>query len=495
MKYKKVLDRRTFLRGAGSACVGLPFLSEMLVSSAFAQENVPPVRAINIFFGLGLNREIQAEGLQQKNDWAMPLEALMPFEQKLAFLREVNMVRADGNGNAHYDGSSGAFSGTGMKNKNTTGGASLDEALRRHAYANGMPSGMLQSLSAGTWWRRSDSTTRYIHSRKPDGAIVNRPFETPKSLFNHIFGADLPTNPSDPEASRRHALQTSVLDSLVDQYQHFQSDAGGLGRESRAKIADHLDHIRALEVKVANSAPDNDSGSAGTCAAPAEPANSKLPHGDPKNGDGTKLSADGDGIDITVDEMVGEFRLMADLYAMAYACDRARFGSLVFQSGGERIRLKGDYAYNNFRHTFNDRDILKSGGAKGCSHEFWHKYSDGKENEQLRAHLHLIFREIGYFLGLLDGIIDGNGGSVLDNAMITISTESADGRHRSAEFELDGVFHAISSGAGRFSVGNGDFITVDDHASNLYNTMLASYGVPSGGLLGDKRSGVDRILS
>jgi len=388
VKYKKVLDRRTMLKGLGGVMVGLPFLEEMRIKSVYAQPAEAPVRAINVFFGLGMNRQFQSDGYTAPNGWISPLEPLMPFEKKLAFLRGVDQIRADGNGNAHYDGSSGAFTGTGMVNKNTTGGASLDEALRRHAYPNGMPAGMLQSLSAGTWWRRSDSTTRFIHSRKPDGSIVARPFETPKTLFREIFGGGAPIggdSPTDPASARKLALKNSVLDSLVEQYQHYQSDAGGLGRASRAKIADHLDHIRALELQIASEVPDVVSG--GTCKVPNEPGNSKLPHGDPKNGDGTQLGDDGSGIDITLEELVGEYRLMAELYALAYSCDRTRFGSLVFQSGGERIRLSGDYSHGSVDFRFDDRKKLGKGGSGGCSHEFWHRFKDNGENQDMRAHV------------------------------------------------------------------------------------------------------------
>ena len=279
MNYKKVLSRRTLLRGAGGVLVGLPFLDEMRVKSVYAQEEAAPVRAMNVFFGLGYNRSFQAQGFQAPNGWTNPLEPLLEFEHKLAFLREVNMVRADGDGNAHYDGSSGAFTGTGMVNKGTTGGASLDEALRRHAYPNGMPAGMLQSLSAGTWWRRSDSTCRYMHSRKPDGSVQSVPYETPKTLFNAIFGGNVQVNeggnePNDPDAALKYAMNNSVLDSLVSQYQYYQSDAAGLGGASKAKIADHLDHIRSLETRITQNTPLMGGGS---CQIPSEPSNSRLP--------------------------------------------------------------------------------------------------------------------------------------------------------------------------------------------------------------------------
>ena len=487
MNYKKVLDRRTFLKGVGGTIIGLPLLDEMRVKSVYAAAPDSPNRAFNIFFGLGYQRNSQKEGFVAPNGWMSPLEPLMVHEKKLAFLRGVNQIRANGSSNAHYDGSSGAFTGTGMKNFNTTGGISIDEALRRHSHPNGMPAGMIQTLQAGTWWRRSDSTTRYIHSRKPDGSIVNRPFETPRSLFNHVFGGQLPSDNVDPATAREIALKKSVLDSVVDQYQHFQSDAGGLGGASRAKIADHLDHVRALELQVASIQ------SFSSCPIPQEPGNSVNPKGDPQNGDGTKLTNDGDGIDITLERLSGEFRAIADIYALAIACDRARFGSLLFQSGGERIRLKGDYSYGNTKYSFDDRAVRGRGGSGGCSHEYWHIYQDGGKNEHCRAHQHLMFREISYFLGLLDNIVDENDGTVLDNSMTTISTESADGRHKTADFELNGVFHAVTGCGGRIKTGNGDFIDVNDHASNIYNTMLRSFGASGGNLVGDGRGDLSSI--
>lgn len=491
MRYRNVLDRRTFLWGTGGVIVGLPLLDEMQATSAYAAAPAPPIRAFNVFFGLGFQRALQQEGFSAPNGWINPLAPLLEHEQKLAFLRGATLIRANGDGNAHMDGAAGAFTGTKLVNRNTTGGVSLDEALRRHSYPGGMPAGMLHSLLAGTWWRRSDSSTRYVHSRNPDGSMVDVPLETPKSLFHHIFGG-LSSNDGkakDPDEVRRQAMKASVLDSLVDQYKHYQSDAGNLGAASRAKIKDHLDHIRALET-ASTTTPSIKDG----CTIPEEPPNSTLPHDSPLEGDGTELRNDGDGVDVDVDVLTKEFRLMADLYAMAVRCDRARFGSMVFQSAGERVRLKGDYTYGSTSHFFDDRGIRGQGGSHGCSHEWWHEFSDTGENRQVRAHLQLMMREISYFLGLLDDIGDENGQSVLDNALITISTESGDGRHKSAEFELDGVFHAISGANGLFKVGNGDYVDVaGEHATAIYNTLLRGFDVTE--LLGDGAGNVSALLA
>ena len=64
-------------------------------------------------------------------------------------------------------------------------------------------------------------------------------------------------------------------------------------------------------------------------------------------------------------------------------------------------------------------------------------------------------REVAYFLQQLDDTTarEANGKTVLENALITISTESGDGRHSDVKRELSGVFHAITGANGRFKTG------------------------------------------
>ena len=49
MNYKKVLDRRTFLKGVGGTIIGLPLLDEMRIKSVYAAAPGSPNRAFNIF--------------------------------------------------------------------------------------------------------------------------------------------------------------------------------------------------------------------------------------------------------------------------------------------------------------------------------------------------------------------------------------------------------------------------------------------------------------
>ena len=168
---------------------------------------------------------------------------------------------------------------------------------------------------------------------------------------------------------------------------------------------------------------------------------------------------------------------MADLYAMAIQLDRVRFGALTFLAAGERLRMTGDYIYEGRKiYTFDDARELKKSGSGGCSHEWWHRFNPAKKNEQLRAHAHMKMREVAYFLMAIsnENSIEANGKTILENSLITISTESGDGRHSDVKRELSGVFHAITGANGRFKTGK--IIDVGQEGIDVYNTMLSAMG-------------------
>jgi hypothetical protein len=283
--------------------------------------------------------------------------------------------------------------------------------------------------------------------------------ERPRDLFERVFGS-IPVA-GNAAGARELRLQHSVLDSVMDQYRTYTGDNSPLGTASRARLADHLDRIREYEQRAFSLADSR---------APSRPAESELPHGG-------QADPGGEGIDITLEDLTAEWRLMADLYALAIQCDRVRFGSITFLAAGERIRLTGDYHYNGRRvFQFNDARQQNASGSNGCSHEWWHKFREENRNEQLRAHAHLKMREVAYFLNLLDGqdSREPNGKSILENSLITISTESGDGRHNNVRRELSGIFHAITSANGRFRTNQ--IMNVQREGLDVYNTLLAGMG-------------------
>lgn len=455
------ISRRTMLRGMGTVAVGLPFLEEMAVRTAVAAgHGGVPIRAFNVFFGLGIPTPLQTEG------YGGVLEPLEPLSDKLLIMRNVDHVRADQPGdNAHYDGSAAAFTAARQHSKSRAGGPSIDQVVRQYHYAHGLPPGMVPSLVAGTFFRRSDSSNRYIHSFNPDGTAAGTMQETPQELFNRIFGSTAESEKAaDP---REQKLDRSVLDSVVEQAKYFTGTGSPLGATSKARLRDHLDRIREYEQR----AFEMQKVIAQRCRAADEPSESDLLRGD-------EADPGGQGIDITLEELRAEWRLLADLYALAIQCDRTRFGSITFCAAGERIRLKGKYEYEGRTvFEFDDAAQRNRGGAGGCSHEWWHAFNESKKNEQLRAHAHMKMNEVAYFLKRLDGpdSVEANGRTLLENSLITISTESGDGRHNDVKRELSGIFHAVTGAGGRIKTG--EIMDVNSEGIDVYNTVLAALDV------------------
>ena len=156
-------SRRTMLRGAGATVIGLPLLEEMMLTSATAAANEQvPVRAFNVFFGLGIPAPLQTEGFDGV------LEPLKPLQDKLLIMRNVDQVRCDESGiNAHFDGASGAFTATPPDGEAKAGGASIDQVIRKTYHPDGMPAGMVPTLIGGTFFRRS-RVSRYVHIYNQD---------------------------------------------------------------------------------------------------------------------------------------------------------------------------------------------------------------------------------------------------------------------------------------------------------------------------------------
>ena len=450
------ITRRTMLKGLGGVTVGLPLLEEMVATaSAAPKPEAVPVRAFNVFFGLGIPAPLQTEGFRDV------LEPLKPLSKKLLILRNVDQVRCDEKGiNAHFDGASGAFTAEPPDGEARSGGPSIDQVVRKAHYPKGMPPGMVPTLIGGTYFRRS-RLSRYVHSYNDNGTVAATMKERPRDLFERVFGTiALPKNAAE---ARKQRLRRSVLDTVVGQYRFYTGKNSPLGAASKARVADHLDRIREYELRAFRLKE--------AARPPKKPAASKLLHGD-------KADPNGQGIDITLQQLTTEWRLMADLYALAIQTDRVRFGSLTFLAAGERIRLTGDYKHGGRTvWKFDDSKQLKASGDKGCSHEWWHKFRENRKNQQLRAHAHMKMREVAYFLQQLDGpdSKDSNGRTILENSMITVSTESGDGRHSNVKRELSGVFHAITSANGRFKTG--EILDIGAEGLDVYNTMLDAMDV------------------
>ena len=281
------IHRRTILKGLGSVAIGLPLLEEMLVGTAAGAANSEvPVRAFNVFFGLGIPAPLQTEGFDGV------LEPLKPLREKLLIMRDVDQVRADANGiNAHFDGATAAFTAEAPNGEAKSGGPSIDQVVRQTYHPNGMPAGMVPTLVAGTFFRRS-RVGRFVHSYNQNGTVAAAMQERPRDVFDRVFGAIAQGEVQDPRQLR---LKRSVLDSVVDEYRYFTGANSPLGSASRSRVTDHLERIREFEQRAFALKDSPKDGTPGLM----RPDPSRLKHGG-------AADPGGQGIDMPLDDLVTE---------------------------------------------------------------------------------------------------------------------------------------------------------------------------------------------
>ena len=435
-RYRNVLSRRTMLRGAGSIAVALPFLDAMRSQSVWGAEPEPPARCITLFFGLGVPKAMQQEG------FSGPLEPLQPHASKLKMFRNVNMTEAGGTG--HPRGGTCVFVGEGSSSGEYSAGASIDQVMKGALYPDGVPT-PIGTLAVGQFFRRAHGLYQRIRCWNEDGSRTVEPIEAPSVLFDEIFGSFQQEETTDPEQEKHQRLRRSILDTVLDQYEHFTGAGSPLGAASKSKLVDHLDRIRELEKKI--FADDVLAG----CNVPGEPTDPDLPYG-------FSGATEYDAVQVSADEFQAAFRLNCDLYAMALRCDLVRFGNIMFESSGGHTAFTGTYQAPS--HTYEFR-------SEASDHNNWHE----SRQEDMRWHAHFFQSNVAYALSVLDDpeYLEENGNTVLDNALVVVGTETG------TNHNMDGVFHAVAGGNGRFDLGG--FHDDEVHAVDIYNTCIHAYGV------------------
>ncbi|MEO0592064.1 MAG: DUF1552 domain-containing protein [Myxococcota bacterium] len=459
MRYRHVLDRRTFLRGTGSVAIALPFLDAMRTTSVYAASPEPPERCVTVFFGLGVPRPAQDAG------YVRGLAPLAPFAGKLLMTRGLDF--ASPKFHPHYDGAGFALVGSTPKSENRAGGASIDQRLKG-ALPEGRYSPRIDTLAAGTFFRRNREN-RYLKCWNRDGNVVTRPIEDPQELFRRLFG-DVVTPPEDdPAEAKRARYRRSVLDSVVEQYNYMMSDAAGLGTRSKQKVSEHLERIRELETRIFPSE-EQPPITTSACNDVVDPGSVNVLEGQTADGGG------GSGPDLRVDRLQARMRDITELYAFALRCDTTRFGNLLLTSAGERFTLNGAYQYNGQDIEFDDKN---DSVGKGAAHEYWHGWKKNDRNEEwMHRHLHFVMSEVVHFFTLLDDpeFADENGQTIFENMLLVMTTELGD----HSGHGVKDVFHAVSGANGRIKTG--EIMDLDDRrAAELYRACLSSYGIDESG--------------
>ncbi len=446
--FRKSMDRRTFLRGAGTVAIGLPFLEEMMPRRAVAAATSGTPRLVTLFFGLGIDKNQQNEG------FAGPLQPYQPFANKMSLFTNVSMTQAGGGG-GHIEASPVLFVGEKKVSNSRAGAASIDQVMKNFLHKDGVPPTLVNTLTSGLWYR-APAPAMAFRVWNPDG--TNRvPIKRPSKLFDTLFGSVPPPSGGggpDPAVQKQLRIKRSVLDTVVGQYTALRGDTSYLGAASKQKLDAHFQGIREVERLLA---PAETTVTAMTkCTVPTKPTDPPIAEYDrPTYGAGFEAPK------IAWQDFQTVYRLHADLWAMALRCDLVRFGNLMFESAGGHTHFMGKYTALGQTLDFDTTE------ARGSQHD---SYFHANLATYVRLYQHFSQTNLAYVLGKLNDptFLEANGKTVLDNTLVVIGTEYGQNH------QLSNVFHAIVGGHGHFKPGT---YAMPLNAIDIYNAALRPYGI------------------
>jgi hypothetical protein len=426
-----VLDRRTFLRGAAlgaTAAIGLPTLEAMLDphGEALASGAPLPRRLGVFFFGNGVRLDRWTPSATGAN---YPLsEALRPLVNVRDHVNVVSGYRAKaGYGRrGHHDGCAAILSGIpfielpheSSSYSSKFGGPSIDQvAADRIGAGTTFPS--VQLAVSKRVIGSEGPTLRYLSHRGPDSPL--EPEFSPRAVFQRLFGNFTPASTTDPTAG----LRSNVLDLVKDDLRRLEARLGTLDRQ---RLDAHLTGISQLQREIAALPPMVTT----QCALPGDPGVENV-------------DADGN------EPLEAVSRAMADLVAVAFACDLTRVVTL---------QLTGSVGYTTY-HMF--------GQTRG-NHDLSHEAS---ERDAVHAGVVWNVQQFAYLLEKLKATPEARG-TLLDSSVWLFTSDVAEGETHSSD---DYPILVAGGGGGALKYpGVHHRGTTQDNTSDVLLTVLRAAG-------------------
>lgn len=374
----KRFSRRAILRGMvhGSVIsVGLPVLDVFLNGNgtALAAGGPLPLRFGTWFWGCGMTPE-RWNPVAEGADYAITpeLEALAPHRQQLTILSGFN-VNLDGRPNqVHSSGVVGTLTGNAPLVPDEFASPSLDVLVA-------------DAVGAGTRFRSLEIAAcgdpRHSYSRRST-SVINVAEVSPLVFYQRIFGSGF----QDPNAATftpdpALMMRQSVLSAVKEDRERLMRSVGS---RDRARLDQYFTAVRQseqqLEIMLRKPEP------LASCVVPKAPEDSPV---------GTEI------------EMVeSNHRLLAQLLALAVACDQTRVFNVVFSPGASKLRRAGSSADH---HQLTHEEPVDS--TKGYQPE-----STWFVERSMAA--------FGEFLAILKAVPEGDG-NLLDNSLVLAHSETS----------------------------------------------------------------------
>jgi hypothetical protein len=385
------LSRRHLLRGAGTIAIGLPWLEAMLPAEARAQSDTTAKRFISVYQpgGTVLNKWRPSGG---ETDFELS-SILQPFEaikDKLLVLEGVDMKSAIGE--QHQAGIIALLTGTPQGSANQySGGPSIDQVI-----AGITSEGKARkSLELAVRWATGKShgnlhPINALNFADDDRFSPMPPRIDPVQVWEAVFGS---LDPEDAEATTRLlARKQSMLDFLDRRYEHT---AQRLGASDRAKLDQHLTHVRALEKSLATLAPAE-----GQCTVPEQVDTS-----DYNPTSGKNSTDDGSLKDSASDAAIPKVgKYFMDMIVAALACDLTSVATLQWSD-------------TEAKHTFPWLQLSE--------HHHFYQHDGGFRPNECEKVARWYSEQHAYLLTQLQAV-DVGGRSLLDETVVFFGSELQD---------------------------------------------------------------------
>jgi hypothetical protein len=344
-----------------------------------------------------------------------PLEAV---RSSIAILTGLEVKT--GNGDAHISGPAGLLTGRAPVAKGggdwTFAGPTLDQILAARIGGDTL----FRSLEVGV-----QPEVRGLSFNGPDSA--NPPESDPVRLFERLFGPAFRGPGQDAPPDPRLALRRSVLDSVMADARAL---TGRLGAVDRVRLDQHLSSVRDLELRLARL--EMTTFDRASCRRPEPPGALEPVDGRP--------------------QMAERARLLAELSAMALACDQTRVLSFWYSDPLS--------------------DVLYPGASAG-HHQLTH--DEPGDQPQVHGIVTGIVEGLGHLIRTMKDTPEGDG-SLLDSVALLATTDVSEGRtHQIDEYPI--VVAGTACGALR--TGFHYRSRTKENASQVVLSLLRAMDVPA----------------
>lgn len=379
-----MIDRRRFLRGAlagAAVTVGVPLLDVFLNDNGTALASGAPLprRFGTWFWGCGMNPP-RWDPKTTGTEWELTpeLEPVAPIRDHLSILSGFSVILAGETNQVHRTGAIGSLTGGAPAEPTEIPAPTLDILISDH-------------IGDATRFRSLEmaatANPTHTYSRRNE-SVVNPSEPSALGLYTRVFGEGF----RDPNAAEftpdpRVLLRQSALSVVSDDRKRLEAS---LGNADKARLDEYFTALRQLErqleIQLKKPPPLE------ACSVPDAPEN-------------LEESLDVDIVDQNHD-------LMAEVLALALACDQTRVFNMVYSNGASSLHMKG---------------------SKDSHHTLTHEEPRDLELGYQPKATVFVQRSMAAwtkFVEILNAVPEGDG-TLLDNCLVMAHSETSDANSHS----------------------------------------------------------------